>query len=75
MNRPFNYHNEARGERCETCCYLQPGRQGWYECHRNEPQVSVFKECDDEAIKPIAIWPSVATTDWCGQFVRRKKGA
>ncbi len=62
-------------ERCETCCYFRLGRDGWNECHRNEPRITIRKECDDEAINPIAIWPSVATTDWCGQYAPKKKGA
>jgi hypothetical protein len=62
-------------ERCETCRYFRLGRDGWNECHRNEPQITVKKQCDDEAIIPVAIWPSVATTDWCGQYAPMKKGA
>lgn len=61
-------------ERCGTCHYFRPGRDRWNECHRNEPQITIKKECDDEAINPVAIWPSVATTDWCGQYAPTKKG-
>ena len=75
MRTPLKYYNETRVERCEVCRYLQPGRQGWHECHRREPQIAVQKDCDDEAINPVAIWPSVATSDWCGQFVSSKKGS
>ena len=69
------YSRTSPEERCGTCLYIRVGRQDWHECHRKEPQVSIFKECDDEAIKPVAIWPSVGSSDWCGQYVPKKKGA
>jgi hypothetical protein len=62
-------------EACGACLYIRVGRQGWYECHRKEPQISIKKECDDEAINPIALWPSISTSDWCGQYAPKKKGA
>ena len=60
--------------RCETCRFLQAGRQGWYECHRRGPQMSIKKECDDEGINPVAVWPDVMTSDWCGEYEPRVGG-
>ena len=71
---PSLHNTPTRNERCETCRYLMAGRQGWYECHRKEPQISIRKECDDEAINPVAIWPHVGTEDWCGQYAPQKQG-
>ena len=64
-----------RKERCETCRYQMVGQQRWYECHRKEPQISITKECDDEAIKPVSIWPTVSLNDWCGEYAPKKQGA
>lgn len=75
MSKLYAYSDVSNSERCGLCRFMRPGRNGWYECHLNEPQVSVKKECDDEAINPFAIWPSVETSDWCGQFASKKKGA
>lgn len=64
-----------RKERCETCRYLMVGQQGWYECHRHQPRITISKECDDEAIKPITMWPIVNLSDWCGEYAPKKQGA
>jgi len=64
----------AGTERCETCRYLREGRDRWYECHRREPQISIRRECDDEAISPITLWPRTSLTDWCGEFAQKKQG-
>ncbi len=67
--------NPSRGERCETCRYLKTGQRGWYECHRNEPRISISRECDDEAINPVSIWPNVSTSDWCGEYASKRREA
>lgn len=67
--------NPPSERRCETCRYLRAGQHGWYECHRKEPQIAIKKECDDEAIQPVAMWPNVATSDWCGEYSSKKRGA
>jgi len=61
-------------EECGTCCYLRVGQQRWYECHRKSPQLSIKKECDDEAIDPVSMWPSVSIRDWCGEYAPKKQG-
>lgn len=68
-------HKTLRKERCETCRYLIVGQQRWNECHRIEPQITIKKECDDEAIMPVTMWPIVSLHDWCGQYVPKKQGA
>lgn len=65
----------TRAERCETCRYLREGRDGWYECHRREPQISIRRECDDEAISTVSLWPRAMLTDWCGEFAPKKQAA
>jgi hypothetical protein len=74
----INHHslNEPkRKERCETCHFQMVGQRGWFECHRIEPQITIRKECDDEAIMPVTMWPIVSLHDWCGQYSPKKKGA
>jgi len=61
-------------DRCEICFYVRTDWDNYYQCCRNEPQVTIRRECDDEAIIPVAIWPSVTATDWCGQYAPKKKG-
>lgn len=73
INRPA-HSQSVRKERCETCRFLVLGRQGWHECHRKEPQISIKKECDDEGINPFAVWPDVMTSDWCGEYAAKKQG-
>lgn len=60
--------------RCATCRYLMAGREGWYECRRREPQISIQRECDDEAINPVTLWPRVSKDDWCGEYAPKGGG-
>ena len=71
----MNSRRKAPEETCKTCRFLKVGQQGWPECHRKEPQISLRKECDDEAINPISLWPSVCTADWCGEYAAKKPEA
>lgn len=64
--------NETKS--CRSCIYMRAGQRGWPECHRREPQISIKKECDDEAINPITMWPYVSATDWCGEYSPKKGG-
>ncbi len=75
MINHLKHGQPIRKERCETCHFLVVGRRGWFECHRNEPQISIKKECDSAAIDPIAGWPDVMTSDWCGEYVLKKREA
>ena len=65
----------ARKERCGTCHFLVVGQREFYECHRKGPQISIKKECDDEGINPISIWPNVMISNWCGEYAPKKRGA
>lgn len=60
---------------CGNCLYLRAGQEGWYECHRQVPQISIRKECDDEEIKPVVMWPNVSKNAWCGEYAPKKRGA
>lgn len=71
----LTYIKPLNKDRCETCFYLRTGWDDYFQCHRNEPQVTIRKECDDEAIVPVTIWPSVTAKDWAGQYAPKKKGA
>lgn len=62
---------------CHDCAYLRTGHDGWFECHRHAPQLSIERACDDTAIKPVSRWPNVSSRDWCGEFAAsgsRKSG-
>lgn len=44
---------------CQTCAFFHAEKS---QCRRNAPQPK------SEGQITAAVWPSVATTDWCGEY-------
>ena len=64
-------------QECRNCAYRRTGDDGLYECRRHAPQISIRRECDDTAIKPVSGWPNVSLYEWCGDYAissKRKSG-
>ena len=73
MTSTVQRHTGGQNQSCGNCAYLRLGDDHWFECHRREPQISIRRECDDEAIKPVTLWPRVSKQHWCGEFARNRR--
>ncbi len=72
--------DEERNDRCETCRFYQPPRDGLPdgtegECRRFPPSVSPTKQHIDEAATITGTdgfwfgwWPEVPDHGWCGEY-------
>lgn len=68
MSSIVDRRSGGQPQSCRNCAYRRTGHDDWYECHRHAPQLSVERECDDRAIKPVSRWPNVSLSDWCGDY-------